>query len=98
MKLKAKLPKEEANGIDAFETELAGNLRNGKTVPAIVLLGTEDVLARNNVPLVVITDIEGVPEDLREQVLGIMGRIRSDRTGQITGATALDLDDPDGSI
>jgi hypothetical protein len=98
MKLKAKLPKEEANGIDAFETELAANLRNGKTVPAIVLLGTEDVLERNNVPITVITDIEGVPEDLREQVLNLMGKIRSDRTGQITGATALDLDDPDGAI
>lgn len=34
MKLKAKLPKDDANGVEEFNQELVGNLRNGKVVPA----------------------------------------------------------------
>jgi hypothetical protein len=99
MKLKGRLPKDDANGIEAFESELTGNLRNGKTVLAMVLLGTEDVLARASEPIVSIVDIEGVPEGERSHLLDVMSRFKSDRLGVITGQTSLDLDDEedDGS-
>lgn len=91
MKLKAKLPKDDANGVEEFNQELVGNLRNGKVVPAIVLLATEDVLARNSVAVAVIADIEGVPDEHREYVLELMGRIKADRLAGRQGATPLDL-------
>ncbi|MGX9346604.1 hypothetical protein [Microbacterium sp. KNMS] len=93
VKLKAKLPKDDANGLDAYEQELVGNLRNGRTVPVIALLATEDVLARNQVPIAVIADIETVPEGSREYVLQLMGTFKADRTGAKQGAVQLDLNE-----
>lgn len=106
MKLKAKLPKDDADGISTFESELTANLMNGKTVLALVLLGTEDVLARRSEPIVTIVDIEGVPEDQRAHLREVMSAIKSDRMGR-AGKTPLDMpaddesvdiDDPDGAI
>lgn len=93
VKLKAKLPKDDANGLDASEQELVSNLRNGKTVPVIALLATEDVLARNSVPIAVIADIEAVPDGSRAYVLQLMGKFKADRTGAKQGAVQLDLNE-----
>ncbi|MDQ7877324.1 hypothetical protein Q9R08_04970 [Microbacterium sp. QXD-8] len=98
MKLKARLPKDDANGLDAFEAEALDNFNRGKTIPVIALVATEDVHLKGNVPIGLIIDIEGVPEDQREHVLEILGAIKADRVGGRTGAQPLDLSGEEGDV
>ena len=93
MKLKAKLPKDDANGLEDIETEFVGNLRNGKVIPALVLLATEDVLERRQEPILTIADIEPVPDSQRDWILKQFGAWKADRTGATVGAVQLDLND-----
>lgn len=95
MKFKGKLPKDDANGVEQLSTEFVGNVRNEKLIPAIVLLGTEDVLVRHGEPIVFVADIEAVPEEQREYVRDLMGSFKAARTGQKTGAQPLDLPEVD---
>lgn len=93
MKLRAKLPKDDANGLDHVDPEALDNFNRGKTIPVIALLSTEDVHLKGNVPVVVISDVEAVPEERREHVLEILGAIKADRTGRRTGAVPLLIGD-----
>lgn len=93
MKLRAKLPVDDANGLDGFESEARDNFGRGKAIPVIALLVTEDVHLKGNVPILVIDDIEAVPEDRREHVLEILGAIKAERTGRKSGAQTLDIGD-----
>lgn len=93
MKLKARLPKDDANGLEVFGQEALDNFNRGRTIPVIALIATEDVHLKGNVPIGLIVDIEGVPEDRREHVLELMGAIKSARTGAKTGAVSLDFDE-----
>lgn len=93
VKLKAKLPKDDANGLDEAAPELRSNFGSGRTVPVIALLATEDVHLAGNIPIVVIADVETVPEDHRQYVLDLMGAWKADRTGARQGAQRLDFDE-----
>lgn len=93
MKLKARLPKDDANGLDAFDDEARDNFGRGKTIPVIALLATEDVHLKGNVPVLEIVDIEGVPEDRRQHVLEILGAVKADRTGAKSGKVPMDFDE-----
>lgn len=93
MKLLGKLPKDDADGVTESEAEARDNFGRGKTIPVIALLGTDDVRRKGNVAVVVIDDIEAVPDEHREHVLELMGAFKSERTGRKTGAQTLDIGD-----
>lgn len=93
MKLKAKLPKDDANGLDAFDDEARDNFGRGKSIPVLALLATEDVHLKGNVPVLEIVDIEGIPEDQREHLLEVMSAIKAKRTGAKKSTVPLDFDE-----
>lgn len=93
MKLKARLPKDDANGIEHAEVEFAGNLRNEQLIPVIALIGTEDVLERRGEAILYIADVEVIPEDEREHFRDVMGVIKANRTGAKTGQQTLPIGD-----